>query len=42
LTVSFALQIAFQFYEVPFVHSRSYSTSHCCSIQEFFPCANIF
>ena len=29
---------AFQFYEVPFVDTWSYSTSHCCSIQEFFPC----
>jgi hypothetical protein len=33
---------ALQFYEVPFVNSRSYSTSHCCFIQEFFPCAHIF
>jgi hypothetical protein len=28
---------ALQFYEVPFVDSGSYSTSHCCSVQEFFP-----
>jgi hypothetical protein len=27
---------ALQFYEVPFVDSRSYSTSHLCSLQEFF------
>jgi hypothetical protein len=33
---------ALQFHEVPFVNSRSYSTSHCCSIQELFPCAHIF
>jgi hypothetical protein len=33
---------ALQFYEVPFVHSRSYSTSHCCSVQEFLPCVLIF
>ena len=33
---------AVQFYEVPFVDSQSYSTSHCCSVQEFFPCAHIF
>jgi hypothetical protein len=33
---------AFQFYEVPFVNSHSYSTSHCCSVQEFFPFAHIF
>ena len=26
----------------PFVNSRTYSTSHCCSIQEFFSCAHIF
>jgi hypothetical protein len=25
-----------QFYEVPFVNSWTYSTSHCCSVQEFF------
>jgi hypothetical protein len=31
-----------QFHEVPFVNSRSNGTSHCCSIQEFFPCAHIF
>jgi hypothetical protein len=31
-----------QFFEVPFVYSRSYSISHCCSVQEFFPCAHIF
>ena len=33
LTVSFALP----FYEVTFVYSRSYNTSHCCSIQEILP-----
>jgi hypothetical protein len=33
---------ALQFYEVPFIDSRSYSTSHYCFIQEFFPCAHIF
>jgi hypothetical protein len=39
----FCLAEALQFYEVPFVDSRSYSTSHCCSIQEFFfPCTHIF
>ena len=38
----FCLTEALQFYEVPFVNSWSYSTSHCCSIQEFFPCAHIF
>ena len=37
----FCLTEALQFYEVPFVSSRSYSTSHCCSIQEFFLCAHI-
>ena len=42
LTVSFLLTEALQFYKVPFVDSQSYSTSHCCSIQEFFPCAHIF
>jgi hypothetical protein len=43
LTLSFALQTeALQFYEVPFVNSRSYSTCHYCSVQEFFPCAHIF
>ena len=38
----FCLTEALQFHEVPFVDSPSYSTSHCCSIQEFFPYANIF
>jgi hypothetical protein len=38
----FCLTEALQFYEVPFVNSRSYSTSHCCSIQEFSHCARIF
>ena len=38
----FWLAEALQFYEVPFVDSRSYSTSNCCSIQEFSPCAHIF
>jgi len=38
----FCLTEALQFYEVPFVNSRSYSTSHCCSLQEFFPCVHIF
>jgi hypothetical protein len=42
LMVSFALQEALQFYEVPFVNSSSYSTSHCCSIQESLLCAHIF
>ena len=28
---------SFATYEVPFIDSLSYSTSHCCSIQEFFP-----
>ena len=35
-------QEALQFHEVSFVNPRSYSSSHCCSIQEFFPCAHIF
>jgi hypothetical protein len=39
LTVSFHLQK--QFYKVPFVDSQSYSTSHCCSVQEFFLCAHV-
>ena len=38
----FCFREALQFYEVPFVDSRSYSTSHCCSIQEFFPCTHTF
>ena len=38
----FCLAEALQFYEVPFVDSQSYSISHCCSIQEFFPCIHIF
>jgi hypothetical protein len=42
LTVSFTLQKALKFYEVPFVDSWSYSTSHCCSVQESFPCAHTF
>ncbi len=33
---------ALHLYEVPFIDSRSYSTCHCCSIQEFFPCTHIF
>jgi ABC-type Fe3+-siderophore transport system permease subunit len=33
---------ALQFYEVPFVDSRSYNTSHWCSVQETFPCVHIF
>ena len=33
---------ALQFHEVPFINSRSYSTSHCCSIQEFSSCTHIF
>ena len=37
LMMSFALQKLCNFYEVPFVDSRSYSTSHFCSIQEFPP-----
>ena len=37
----FCLAEALQSHEVPFVNSRSYSTSHCCSIQELFPCAHI-
>ena len=28
----FCLTEALQFYEVPFIDSRSYSTSHCCSV----------
>jgi hypothetical protein len=35
LTSVFCLTEALQFYEVPFVNSRSYSTSHWCSVQEF-------
>jgi hypothetical protein len=35
----FCLTEALQFYEVSFVSSSSYITSHCSSIQEFFPCA---
>jgi hypothetical protein len=31
-----------QFHKVPFVNSQSYSTRHCCSVQEFLPCAHIF
>jgi hypothetical protein len=42
LAVSFCLTEALQFYEVPFVDSRSYTTSHCCSVQEFFSCVHIF
>ena len=42
LSYSQCLTEALQFYEVQFVNSQSYSTSHCCSIQEFFPCAHIF
>jgi hypothetical protein len=38
----FCLIKALQFYEVPFVESQSYSTSHCYSLQEFSPCAHIF
>ena len=38
----FCLAEALQFYEVPFIDSRFYSTSYCCSIQEFFPCTHIF
>jgi hypothetical protein len=38
----FCLVEALQLYEVPFIDSQSYSTSHCCSIQEFFPCTHIF
>ena len=38
----FCLTEDLQFYEVSFVNYRFYSTNHCCSIQEFFPCANIF
>jgi hypothetical protein len=38
----FCLSEALQFYEVPFIDSLSYSTSHCCSIQEFSPCTHIF
>ena len=33
----FCLTEVLQFYEIPFVDSQSYSTSHCYSIQEFFP-----
>ena len=36
LTSVFCLTEALQFYEVPFVDSPSYSTSHWCSTQEFF------
>ena len=38
----FCLTEVLQFYEVPFVDSRSYSISHWCSVREFFPCAHIF
>jgi hypothetical protein len=41
LTVSFALQKLCRFVRSHF-NPPSYSTSHCCSIQEFFPCAHIF
>jgi hypothetical protein len=36
LTVS-CLTEALQFYEVPFVDSQSYSTSHCCMFRNFSP-----
>ena len=32
----FCLTEILQFYEVPFVNSWSYCTSHCCSVQELF------
>jgi hypothetical protein len=35
--LSFCLTEALQFYEVPFVDSQSYSTSHGCSVQVLFP-----
>ena len=38
----FCLLEALQFHEVSIVNPRSYSTSHCCSVQELFPCAHIF
>jgi hypothetical protein len=38
----FFLAGTLQFYDVPFVKSQSYITSHWCSVQEFFPCAHIF
>jgi len=38
----FCFTKSLQFYEVLFVDFQSYSTSHCCSIQDFFPCAHIF
>jgi hypothetical protein len=38
----FCLAEALQLYKVTFIDSQSYSTSHCCSIQEFFPCTHIF
>jgi hypothetical protein len=37
----FYLAEALQLYEIPFIDSRSYSTSHCCSIQELLPCTHI-
>ena len=42
IDIVFCFAEALKFYEVTFIDSRSYSTSHCSSIQEFFPCANIF
>ena len=33
----FCLTEVLAFYEVPFVNSRSYSTSHCCSCSVIFP-----
>jgi hypothetical protein len=38
----FCLTETLKFYEVLFVDSRSYSKSHCCSVQQFFLCAHIF
>ena len=38
----FCLTEVLQFYEVPFVNSWSYCTSHCCSVQELFPFAYNF
>ena len=32
---------SFFFYEVPFLNSRSYRTSYCSAIQEFFPRTHI-
>jgi hypothetical protein len=41
LTVFYLTEVL-QFYEIPLVSSRFYSTNHWCSVQESFPCAHIF